>query len=45
VGLGKEAPRHYTLMDVRKLIFAVRSFSKGEAAREDIARTTGHTDI
>ena len=45
VGLGKEAARHYARLGANKLILAVRSVDKGEAAREDIARTTGHENI
>jgi NAD(P)-dependent dehydrogenase (short-subunit alcohol dehydrogenase family) len=42
VGLGKEAARHYARMGASKLILAVRSLDKGQAAKEDIVRTTGH---
>jgi NAD(P)-dependent dehydrogenase (short-subunit alcohol dehydrogenase family) len=42
VGLGKEAARHYARMGAGKLILAVRSVDKGQAAKEDIVRTTGH---
>ncbi|EOA85730.1 uncharacterized protein SETTUDRAFT_151985 [Exserohilum turcica Et28A] len=44
VGLGKEAARHYARMGARKLILAVRSVDKGQEAKEDIVRTTGHKD-
>ncbi|OCK74910.1 retinol dehydrogenase 12 [Lepidopterella palustris CBS 459.81] len=42
VGLGKEAARHYARLGAGKLILAVRSVDKGQAAKEDIVRTTGH---
>ncbi|KNG44538.1 short-chain dehydrogenase [Stemphylium lycopersici] len=44
VGLGKEAARHYARLGANKLILAVRSVDKGQAAKEDIVRTTGHKD-
>ncbi|KAF1960496.1 retinol dehydrogenase 12 [Byssothecium circinans] len=44
VGLGKEAARHYARLGASKLILAVRSVDKGQAAKEDIVRTTGHRD-
>ncbi|KAM0715823.1 hypothetical protein Q7P37_008337 [Cladosporium fusiforme] len=40
-GLGKEAARHIARLGASTLILAVRSLSKGEAAKEDIDRTTG----
>ncbi|KAH8702862.1 retinol dehydrogenase 12 [Phaeosphaeriaceae sp. PMI808] len=42
IGLGKEAARHYARMGASKLILAVRSLDKGQVAKEDIMRTTGH---
>ncbi|KAF1935289.1 retinol dehydrogenase 12 [Clathrospora elynae] len=42
VGLGKEAARHYARLGASKLILAVRSVDKGQAAKEDIVSTTGH---
>lgn len=42
VGLGKEAARHYARLGASKLILAVRSLDKGQEAKEDIVRTTGH---
>lgn len=42
VGLGKEAARHYARMGAGMLILAVRSIDKGQAAKEEIVRTTGH---
>lgn len=38
-GLGKEAARHFARLGAR-LIIAVRSIDKGNAAKEDIERTT-----
>ena len=40
-GLGKEAARHIARLGAAKLILAVRSLEKGEAAKADIERTTG----
>lgn len=40
-GLGKEAARHIARLNARTLILAVRSLEKGEAAKEDIERSTG----
>ncbi|KAI8938617.1 hypothetical protein NX059_004489 [Plenodomus lindquistii] len=45
VGLGKEAARHYARLGADKLILAVRSVDKGQAAREDIVRMTGNENI
>jgi NAD(P)-dependent dehydrogenase (short-subunit alcohol dehydrogenase family) len=45
VGLGKEAARHYARMGAGKLILAVRSVDKGQLAKEDIVRTTGHQNM
>ncbi|EXJ81926.1 hypothetical protein A1O1_07993 [Capronia coronata CBS 617.96] len=42
VGLGFEAARHFYRLDCAKLILAVRSVSKGEAAKEDIVRSVKH---
>ncbi|OQO11624.1 hypothetical protein B0A48_03351 [Cryoendolithus antarcticus] len=39
VGLGKEAARHYVRLGVKKLILAVRSIEKGEAAKKDFQST------
>lgn len=41
VGLGKEAARHVVRLGVSTLILAVRSIDKGNAAKEDIERSTG----
>jgi NAD(P)-dependent dehydrogenase (short-subunit alcohol dehydrogenase family) len=40
-GLGKEAARHIARLGTAKLILAVRSLEKGEAAKADIEQTTG----
>ncbi|KAF2109343.1 hypothetical protein BDV96DRAFT_615734 [Lophiotrema nucula] len=40
VGLGKEAARHFTKNGASKVILAVRSIEKGQAAKEDILKTT-----
>ncbi|GKZ28946.1 hypothetical protein AbraIFM66950_001904 [Aspergillus brasiliensis] len=38
-GLGLEAARHFYRLNCARLILAVRTVSKGEAAKEDILRT------
>ncbi|PYH92583.1 short-chain dehydrogenase/reductase [Aspergillus ellipticus CBS 707.79] len=38
-GLGLEAARHFYRLDCARLILAVRTVAKGEAAKEDILRT------
>ncbi|KAF2636240.1 NAD(P)-binding protein [Massarina eburnea CBS 473.64] len=45
VGLGKEAARHYTQLGASTVILAVRSISKGEAAKTDIEKTTAKTNV
>jgi NAD(P)-dependent dehydrogenase (short-subunit alcohol dehydrogenase family) len=40
-GLGKGAARHIARLGAAKLILAVRSLEKGEAAKADIEQTTG----
>ncbi|KAF1959241.1 short-chain dehydrogenase/reductase-like protein [Byssothecium circinans] len=45
VGLGKEAARHFTRLGASTVILAVRSMSKGEAAKADIEKTTNTTDV
>jgi NAD(P)-dependent dehydrogenase (short-subunit alcohol dehydrogenase family) len=40
-GLGKESARHIARLGAAKLILAVRSLEKGEAAKADIEKTTG----
>jgi retinol dehydrogenase-12 len=42
VGLGREAARHFYRLNAAKLILAVRTVSKGEAAKEDIAQSVKH---
>lgn len=39
-GLGLEAARHFARLDAAKVILAVRSFSRGEAAKESIEEST-----
>ncbi|CAH0043741.1 unnamed protein product [Clonostachys solani] len=41
VGLGLEAARHFYRLNASKLILAVRTVSKGEAAKEDILKSVG----
>jgi retinol dehydrogenase 12 len=38
-GVGKEAARHFVRLGAAKVILAVRSLSKGEAAKEDIVNS------
>ncbi|ETS86891.1 hypothetical protein PFICI_00719 [Pestalotiopsis fici W106-1] len=50
IGLGLEASRHFYRLGCARLILAVRSTAKGEAAKEDIlasvtARTDGDTAV
>ncbi|KAF2681985.1 short chain dehydrogenase [Lentithecium fluviatile CBS 122367] len=45
VGLGKEAARHFTQLGASTVILAVRSLSKGEAAKADIEATTGRRNV
>ncbi|KAF7527314.1 hypothetical protein G7054_g10517 [Neopestalotiopsis clavispora] len=50
IGLGLEASRHFYRLGCARLILAVRSWAKGEAAKEDIlasvtARTDGDTAV
>lgn len=42
VGLGFEAARHVYRLNAAKLILAVRTVKKGEAAKEDIVRSVRH---
>ncbi|PVH99866.1 retinol dehydrogenase 12 [Periconia macrospinosa] len=42
IGLGKEAGRHFARLGAAKLILAVRNIDKGQAATDDVLRTTGH---
>jgi NAD(P)-dependent dehydrogenase (short-subunit alcohol dehydrogenase family) len=45
VGLGLEAARHLTRLNAAKVILAVRSISKGEAAKESIESSTKRTGV
>lgn len=45
VGLGLEAARHFTRLGAAKVILAVRSLSKGEAAKQSIEETTDRKDV
>ena len=45
VGLGKEAAKHFVRLGAKKVICAVRSISKGEAAKAEIEAETKVTDI
>lgn len=45
VGLGKEAARHFTNNKASTVILAVRSLEKGEAAKQDIEKSTGIKDV
>lgn len=44
-GLGLEAARHFTALNASRVILAVRSIEKGEAAKRDIEKTTGRQDV
>ena len=44
-GLGLEAARHFTRLNAAKVILAVRSLSKGEAAKESIEESTNRKDV
>jgi NAD(P)-dependent dehydrogenase (short-subunit alcohol dehydrogenase family) len=43
-GLGFESTRHLSRLGVGKIIMAVRTISKGEAAKKEILKSTGKTD-
>ena len=43
VGLGLEAARHFVRLDARKVILAVRTLEKGEAAKESILKSEKKT--
>ena len=45
VGLGKEAVRHFVRLKAEKVIIAVRSIAKGEAAKAEIETESGRTGI
>ena len=42
VGLGLEAARHFYRLNCARLILAVRTVSKGQTAKEDIAQSVKH---
>ncbi|KAF6217717.1 hypothetical protein HO133_006544 [Letharia lupina] len=44
-GLGLEAARHFTRLGAAKVILAVRSLSKGEAAKESIENSTDRKGV
>jgi NAD(P)-dependent dehydrogenase (short-subunit alcohol dehydrogenase family) len=44
-GLGKEAARHFVRLGASKVILAVRSLEKGEAAKRDIESTTHRQNV
>lgn len=45
VGLGLEAARHFTRLSAAKVILAVRSLEKGEAAKKSIEESTQRTGV
>lgn len=48
IGLGKEAVKHYVRLNAEKVIIAVRSVAKGEAAKAEIeaeSKTTGVIEV
>ncbi|KAK3389889.1 hypothetical protein B0H63DRAFT_388730 [Podospora didyma] len=45
VGMGMEAARHFVRLDAAKVILAVRSLAKGEAAAKSIAASTKREGI
>lgn len=44
-GLGLEAARHYVSLNASRVILAVRSLSKGEAAKASIETSTGRMGV
>ncbi|KAF2095209.1 short-chain dehydrogenase [Rhizodiscina lignyota] len=44
-GLGREAARHIVRLGAEKVIIACRSAEKGEAARANIEKSTGRTNV
>lgn len=44
-GLGLEAARHFTRLNAQKVILAVRTVSKGEAAKRDIEDSTKRSGV
>ena len=45
VGLGLEATRHITRLGAERVILGVRNVAAGEAAKEDIEKTTGRPGV
>lgn len=45
VGLGLEASRHFVRLDAAKVVLAVRTIGKGEAAKRSIEESTGRTGV
>jgi retinol dehydrogenase-12 len=45
VGLGLEAARHATALNASKVVLAVRSTEKGEAAKKSIEESTGKKNV
>ncbi|KAL9627045.1 MAG: hypothetical protein Q9164_007723, partial [Protoblastenia rupestris] len=45
VGLGKEASKHFVRLNTHKVILAVRSVKKGEAAKAEIEAEGGRMGI
>lgn len=45
IGLGKEAVRHFVRLNTSKVIIAVRSIAKGNAAQAEIEATTHRTGV
>ncbi|MCJ1224782.1 hypothetical protein MMC12_001427 [Toensbergia leucococca] len=45
VGLGLEAARHFTSLDAERVILAVRTVEKGEAAKKSIEESTNRKDV
>ena len=45
VDLGKEAVKHFIRLNAEKVIVAVRSIAKGDAAKGEIETESGRTDI
>ena len=45
VGIGLEAARHFTRLNARKVILAVRNTDKGEKAKQSIEETTQRSGV
>jgi retinol dehydrogenase-12 len=45
IGLGLEAARHFSRLNAKRVILAVRSASKGEAAKQDIEASTKKNNV